>query len=951
MPSPYKEIPITFEKGLVQEIEESLLDIGQASELENWEPSANGALRSRNAWSSISTLGLPTTYNVRGFGSVAVGGQSEVTVGPTVLQTGVWPNGDADPVATKTVTLNSVNIGSVLVAVVSEDSGLTPTVSGGWTQRAVAGTTEENYVKFYTKTAASSTEAFTYTIATARIRAVTVYEIANLDAEDPGTKWASNTKLSGLAGSDTLSVTGTDTDGGIGIVGYHYDGGTPDTTDTGTSGWTTATQDNANTRTGVAFEDLDQLDGSKQQAGAVSIVYTSPSWTPPATGLVMILIAVVDDTGISSSVSALSVSGNGLTWNDAYDAGELGESQDNSNLSTLLYAWADCSLVVGTTGAITVTASGAGNIVGITCSFVRAIGADTTDPFVKRQQFSGLGDDPTVTFSTALQESSGVLGNSYHYDNAPAGLDTPYEWTVGSSNMEARLDSFDLTMTLGAGGDLMYTRSAYASSSFNGANLSFDLTGDVSSTNGGVVLYEIRGQGSAAKAYHSALVDDGTAIEGFDYSANKRLTAKMVVWGFVPQAADPTPDQVDFSIVMALADGLTTYKIYSLPRDEITTGTWELIDSVTDADNSEAWVSFAQGAGRLAWTATSLTAPRSIQLNPLLPANISDMTGLAGRTAVYHKDRLFIGGSLENPTRVYFSDIGLPTDFTTVTDFLDIGGDDGESVQGLVSVEGLLLATKTNRCYLISGSGIESFFVNELSGGTAAAGVPAVRTPYGTVVAGDDDIWVIQGGGVDPMSRPLGAGYVITGNVSVAYAQDSVIVCDSATGQVWRVNLVTGAWALEEVGADAPLYIVFSLNGRLYYGTNNGDTEVGGTRQQSSARTYDETTGGTSFIGATGRVALLGPSVKYTPRWLFLQTRNHDTDHPNTLFVDIESDHGVTTKAVDVLSATQRDRIDIPKEHAGSEWLKLTFRADSSAIAGAIDPERTVLGVDVEAPR
>jgi hypothetical protein len=327
------------------------------------------------------------------------------------------------------------------------------------------------------------------------------------------------------------------------------------------------------------------------------------------------------------------------------------------------------------------------------------------------------------------------------------------------------------------------------------------------------------------------------------------------------------------------------------------------------------------------------------------------MQGLAGRTAVYHKDRLFIAGSNENPSRVDFSDIGLPTDFTTVTDYLDIGGDDGESVQGTVSVEGLLLITKTNRCYLVSGSGIESFFVNELSGGTAAPGVPAVRTPYGTVVAGTDDIWVIQGGGVDPMSRPLGAGYVISGNVSVAYAQDSVIVCDSGTGQVWRVNLVTGAWSLEEVGPAAPAYITFSLNGRLYYGTDAGTTEVGGTRQQSSGRSYDETTGGTNFIGATGRLALLGPSVKYTPRWLFVQLRNNDIDVPNHLWVDIESDHGVTRKDVEVREATQRERIDIPKEHSGAEWLKLTFSADASAIAGSIDVERTVLGVDVEAPR
>jgi hypothetical protein len=264
----------------------------------------------------------------------------------------------------------------------------------------------------------------------------------------------------------------------------------------------------------------------------------------------------------------------------------------------------------------------------------------------------------------------------------------------------------------------------------------------------------------------------------------------------------------------------------------------------------------------------------------------------------------------------------------------------------------LLLIPKTNRAYLVSGSGIESFFVNELSGGTAAIGRSAIRTPYGTILAGTDDIWVVQGGGVDPMSRPLGSGYVISGITSSAYAQDSVLICDSGTEKVWRVNLVTGAWATETVtGDDAGVFLVFSLNGRIYYGVDGSEETVGGTRKLSDARSYDQNTGGTNFLGSTGRVALLGPSVKYTPRWLFVQTRNHDTDFPNTLWIDIESDHGVTTKTVTVTDSTQRDRIDIPKEHTGSEWIKLTFRADSSATAGAIDPERTVLGVDVEAPR
>lgn len=946
MPSPYKEIPITFEKGLVTEISESLLDVGQASALENWEPLPNGALRSRNRYSPITTDGLTAPYNVRGFGAIATGTAVAGAVsGPVVVQAQHWPNGDADPLSTKTLTLNGVNIGNVLIAVVTDNSNLTPTVSGGYTQRAIS-TGNKQHVKFYTKTAVSSTEAFTYTISQARIRSVSFYEVKYLDSEDPGTKWGAQSVTSGSGGTDNVTVNAVDTDGGLALVGYLYDGGTPNSSASGTAGYASPVLDNTNTRTGVTFQDLDQLDGMIEDSNGASWSYTSPSWTPPSTGLVIVLIAQL----AVASISTLSVSGNGFTWHDCLDVGELGATTPGA--TEFLYAWADCSSTVGTTGSITVSGTNsAANPTGIVFSFVLAIGGDTTDPFVQLDDnnegvVSSGQDGPDLA---ALQDGSGTLGIGAAFRDV-GGTDT-CDPVIGAGDWQTQFDSFDLVDTVGFNNvtGTFRVRTAGCNSAFPPdveGRWNFEVDNYVVDE----VSYEIRGAGNASRHYRDNLTGAGTAIEGFTYVANKEMTAKMVVWGHTPPTVQP--DVVDFFIVMAIAEGSTTYKVYRIPRDEITSGTWELIDTVTDAISNGAFVSFAQGAGHLIWTASTMNFPRAIELATLSNFNITDMSGLAGRTAAYHKDRMFIAGSAQNPSRVYFSDIGLPTDFTTVTDFLDIGGDDGEAIQDLSSVEGLLLVPKTNRAYLISGSGIESFFVNELAGGTAATGRSAIRTPYGTILAGEDDIWVVQGGGVDPMSRPLGSGYVISTLTSSAYAQDSVLICDAGTERVWRVNLVTGAWSIETVtGDDAGVYIVFSLNGRIYYGVDGSSLTVGGTRKLSDARSYDANTGGTNFVGSTGRLSLLGPSVKYTPRWLFLQTRNHDTDFPNTLWIDIESDHGVTTKTVNVRDATQRDRVDIPKEHSGSEWIKLTLRADSSATAGAIDPERCVLGVDVEAPR
>lgn len=692
MPSEYKEIPITFEKGLVTEIEESLLDVGQAAELENWEPLSNGALRSRNRWSSISTDGLPTDYKVRGWGNAAVG-----SGGGSGLASIVQFTVDDTPSTTVSLSLSGTTAGNIIVLVITiADNSPVPGGLGAYTQRvAITDSNLANTVYIYTKTAAGGTESVTPTSTFDEFQGVWLAEISGLVAEAP-----------------------TDTDTG------------------------------------------------NADSGVINL-------------------------SCASSMSA----GFALSVGIQADAG----------------AWTDApSLSGGTT-------------------------------------------------------------------------------------------QFDISNGVSA------IRSTLITATFTGA----------------------------------------TVADSYDAGGGATPNAvALAIWDAAPAASTPA----EFYIIVAIATA-TGYSLYRIARSAITTGTWELVDSEACSDTS-AFVSMAVGAGELVWSSSTMTNPRHVVLSTLTGADTTDLANLAGRAVAYHKDRMFVGGSADEPSRLFFSDIGLPHSFTTVTDYLDVGGEDGEAIEDVISVEGLLLVCKVNRLYLISGSGIESFFTNELPGGTAGTGRPAVRTPYGTIVAGPADIWVVQGGGVDPMSRPLGADYSITGLVTTAYAQDTVLVADSGTGRVYRVNLVTGAWGIDSVAeGENQVGNLFSLQGRFYYGVLDSDTAVGGTRKLSDARSYDEITGGTNFVAATGRIALLGPSVKYTPRWLFLQTRNHDTDHPNVLFVDIESDHGVTTRDVQVLSETQRDRIDIPKTHSGSEWIKLTLHADSSASAGAIDPERIVLGVDVEAPR
>lgn len=430
------------------------------------------------------------------------------------------------------------------------------------------------------------------------------------------------------------------------------------------------------------------------------------------------------------------------------------------------------------------------------------------------------------------------------------------------------------------------------------------------------------------------------------WDSNSTGVGMMAIFDAGTSTAASNP--ADFYILMAVATS-TGYSIYRILRDSISSGTWELVDSEA-CDETSAYVSMAVSAGELVWSASTMDNPRHVVLSTLTGADTTDLTDKAGRAVAAHKDRVFVGGSATNASRLYFSGIGTPHTFTTATDYLDIGGDDGEAIEDIVSVEGLLLVCKVNRLYLISGSGIESFFVNELPGGSASTGRAAVRTPYGTVVAGPTDIWVVQGGGVDPLARSLGADYFIQGLVSTAYAQDIVLISDSVTGTVFRVNLVTGAWSNEEVtlGEDQVGHL-FSLQSRLYYGVDESTSNVGGTRRLSNTRLYDFNEE-MSFRASTGKLALKGPQFEYTPRWIYLQLRNNDDSAPNQLNLLVESDNGSQTFTFETTRELQRFTKGIAA-FAGADWIQFTFSAASSLNNGSIDIEKAVLGVDMEAPR
>lgn len=124
------KVRLTFEKGILESQEDSVLDPGFLASCENWVPEPTGALRTRIGWKNGSTTSAPSTRNIRGGTRFSV---SRPYATPARLRT-----------ATANASANSLGLnfgsastaGSCLIAVIGGKAGsgdvttfLTPT---GW---------------------------------------------------------------------------------------------------------------------------------------------------------------------------------------------------------------------------------------------------------------------------------------------------------------------------------------------------------------------------------------------------------------------------------------------------------------------------------------------------------------------------------------------------------------------------------------------------------------------------------------------------------------------------------------------------------------------------------------------------------------------------------------------------------------------------------------------------
>jgi len=394
------------------------------------------------------------------------------------------------------------------------------------------------------------------------------------------------------------------------------------------------------------------------------------------------------------------------------------------------------------------------------------------------------------------------------------------------------------------------------------------------------------------------------------------------------------------------------YILFTIPSDQIADDEWELFDQAPDSVDQSLMVKMAEGASAFVYSGTGMPYPRIYDKATATWDNVTDITG--ARALAYHKNRYFYGGTLANPGRLYYSDFSAGGSIPG-TNFIDVQADDGTAIEDVISVENLLLICKTNSLWILSGSGVSSFFLAELEGGGASPGRAACRTPFGTIVADEFNVWSVQGGSVEPVSRPIQGDYQIFGLVSTAYKNDKLYISDSSDGTLWVYNLVSGAWWKEALSDfdEGPHSVRDVVGDQLFFGTQN--SEISGPLayqiQGVPDRIADFAPHETTYHVKSQILFLNGPNFKYTPRHLFLQVRRHGGISPVNITIRAGG-NTIEERTWEISSGIEvsRERVDIGWVQ-GKSWLQIEAEETVVSSGDPFEIEKAILGVDVEPRR
>jgi len=175
---------------------------------------------------------------------------------------------------------------------------------------------------------------------------------------------------------------------------------------------------------------------------------------------------------------------------------------------------------------------------------------------------------------------------------------------------------------------------------------------------------------------------------------------------------------------------------------------------------------------------------------------------VAGRALAYHKERFWSAAPAADPDRVYYSAVGDHTSWD-LNNYIPVGPDDGGIVEDIAPALGGLLIAKSNGIWFLTGDGPNTFVLTKLDGGEGHWGRCICSTPYGAAIAGTQDVYLWQGGSVEPISvehPDYGPG---PSWVTTAFRDDKLFI--TTNGTMWVRDMAAEKWRNDSgaTGADA----------------------------------------------------------------------------------------------------------------------------------------------------
>lgn len=183
---------------------------------------------------------------------------------------------------------------------------------------------------------------------------------------------------------------------------------------------------------------------------------------------------------------------------------------------------------------------------------------------------------------------------------------------------------------------------------------------------------------------------------------------------------------------------------------------------------------------------------------------------------LFRGDRLYAAGDNSKPNRLYFTDTGDPTTWTTGTNYIDIRDDDGDVITGLAVIQDTLVIYKRNSIWLLYGNDAASF---QLQMSSNLVGCDA---PYSLVEFGNKHyfldrigVYVFDGTNAVNISENIYRDVLDNGNaladipagrlddaVGTIYERQYYLgysrIGDAENGEIFVYNIRLNAWSRSE---------------------------------------------------------------------------------------------------------------------------------------------------------